>query len=278
MLKLTAAVLTLVLAGVASSAESNGLRIDARSAKAFRQSLEVAKAELSPADLEMLGGALKHIWNEETKAALAEQRSYSEKDYYGQVDGLSYDEVVRFANETYGAVPAALAASNENDAPAAAANDDAPGCPCADVMPAVSTLGRRSLRRIDASTEEAFKESVALFQHKLSPSRRHAFERALQDIWTEGTKKASLEQRAYTASDYFAQLDGLSYDEVVRVPDPTGVAEKAYRAEYYRSTPSASVVPRSGTQGQRWGGNPLILETQPRGGTDLYGVPGQNQR
>jgi hypothetical protein len=32
-------------------------------------------------------------------------------------------------------------------------------------------------------------------------------------------------------SDYFRQLDGLSYDEVIRAVDPTG--GQRYRAEYY---------------------------------------------
>jgi hypothetical protein len=283
MLKLTAAIFALALAGVAGSAESNASRIDASSARAFRQSLEAAKAVLSPADLETFGAALKHIWNEGTKAAMAEQRGYSEKDYYAQIDGLSYDEVIRFANESYGPAPVEYrAASNGNEAPVAAQNDlssIAPGCPCEEAMPSLSSIERRSLRRIDASSETAFKESVALFHHKLSRSRRHAFDRALQDVWTEGTKKASAEQRAYTTSDYFAQLDGLSYDEVVRISDPTGAKEKVYRAEYYRATPGGMSSPpvRSGTQGQRWGVG-FNTENVPRGGTDLYGVPGQNER
>jgi hypothetical protein len=95
-----------------------------------------------------------------------------------------------------------------------------------------SAAGWRSLR-VDASSEAAFKDSVALFQSKLSPSREHAFNRALGDIWTAGTEKAAAEQREYTSSDYFAQLDGLSYDDIVRVLDPTGHKGKQYRAEYY---------------------------------------------
>ena len=95
-----------------------------------------------------------------------------------------------------------------------------------------SAEGWRSLR-VDARDEAAFKESVALFQSKLSPSREHAFNLALQDIWAQGTEKASAEQREYTSSDYFGQLDGLTYDDVVRIPDPTGHKAKRYRAEYY---------------------------------------------
>jgi hypothetical protein len=52
-----------------------------------------------------------------------------------------------------------------------------------------NAAGWRSLR-VDGSSEASFVESVAAFQHKLSPGRRHVFERALQDIWVQGTKGA----------------------------------------------------------------------------------------
>jgi hypothetical protein len=95
-----------------------------------------------------------------------------------------------------------------------------------------SAAGWRSLR-LDASSEAAFNESVALFKDKLPPSRRHAFERVLQDVWTQGTLKASAEQREFTKADYFAQLDGLAYKDLVTLTDPTGDKAKRYRAEYF---------------------------------------------
>jgi len=95
-----------------------------------------------------------------------------------------------------------------------------------------SAAGWRSLR-VDGSSETAFSESLAAFQQKLSPSRRYALTLALQEIWLQGTRKANTEQRQYTTSEYFRQLDGLSYDEVVRIADPTGKAEQQYRAQYY---------------------------------------------
>ena len=95
-----------------------------------------------------------------------------------------------------------------------------------------SAAGWRSLR-VDASSEDSFKESVALFQDELSPSRRHAFERALQDIWNQQTEQAAAEQREYAAADYLAQLDGLAYEQVVELLDPTGGKAAAYRREYY---------------------------------------------
>jgi hypothetical protein len=106
-----------------------------------------------------------------------------------------------------------------------------------------SAGGWRSLR-VDASSEAAFSESVAAFQKKLSPSREFAFTSALQAVWLQGTSKASAEQRTFTASDYLRQLDGLSYDEVVRVVDPTGKAENRYRAEYYAGVRLENGVPQ----------------------------------
>ena len=97
-----------------------------------------------------------------------------------------------------------------------------------------SAAGWRSLR-IDASTEAAFKESVAAFQDKLSPSRRNAFLRSLQDIWNHGSELAEEQQRQYTDADYQRQLHGLGYEEIVRLTDPTGKKEGQYRAEYYQS-------------------------------------------
>jgi hypothetical protein len=97
-----------------------------------------------------------------------------------------------------------------------------------------SAAGWRDLR-IDASSEASFGRSVELLRDKLTKSRKHAFERALQDIWTQRTQDATAEQREYTLEDYYAQLDGLSYEEVVRVLDPTGAQAKRYRAEYYAS-------------------------------------------
>ena len=95
-----------------------------------------------------------------------------------------------------------------------------------------SAAGWRNLR-IDASSEASFGESVATFQDKLSPSRRVAFERSLQDIWRERAQQATAEQREYTSVEYLQELDGLGYEQVVRVMDPSGETAKRYRAQYY---------------------------------------------
>ena len=98
MLKLTVAMLAVALVGSAGAEE---WRLDASSHKAFERSLEAAKVALSPESIQMLGGALKHIWNEGTNAADAEQRRYSDEDYFRQIDGLSFEEVVHFTDATY---------------------------------------------------------------------------------------------------------------------------------------------------------------------------------
>lgn len=109
-----------------------------------------------------------------------------------------------------------------------------------------SAAGWRNLR-IDASNETAFKESVATFEAKLSPSRRVAFARSLQDVWIEGMQRAAVEQREYTSADYFRQLHGLGYEEVVKITDPTGEKAKRYRAEYDSSVaPGLTPMPGPG--------------------------------
>ena len=103
---------------------------------------------------------------------------------------------------------------------------------------AANAAGWRSLR-VDGSSEANFTKSVAEFEQKLSPARHQVFVLALQDIWNEGAKTAEANQREYTADEYFRQLDGLRYREVVRFTDPTGdTAEARYRdaSRYYAQT------------------------------------------
>lgn len=108
-----------------------------------------------------------------------------------------------------------------------------------------SAAGWRNLR-IDASSEASFSESVAAFQDKLTPSRRIAFARSLQDIWLQGTKLAGEQQGEYTQTDYLRQVHSLGYEEVVTLADPTGKKEGRYRAEYYAMRPGSSTRPPSG--------------------------------
>jgi hypothetical protein len=93
-----------------------------------------------------------------------------------------------------------------------------------------SAAGWRDLR-VDASSEEAFAKSLESFKDELSPARRYVFGEALKDIWVQGVKAAEAERRDYTAEDYYAQIDGLGYDEIVTFTDPTGdTAKSRYRA------------------------------------------------
>jgi hypothetical protein len=93
-----------------------------------------------------------------------------------------------------------------------------------------SAAGWKDLR-IDASSETAFEQSLAEFKDELSTKRRHVFGQALNDIWVKGREEALAAQREYTAVDYYRQLDGLTYEQVVRFTDPSGeTAKERYRA------------------------------------------------
>ena len=100
MLKLTMVVLAVALAGTASAAKWRDLRVDGTSEEAFAKSLEAFKEKLSPARVYVFGEALKDIWIQGAKAAEAEQREYIADDYYRQLDGLRYEEVVNYTDPT----------------------------------------------------------------------------------------------------------------------------------------------------------------------------------
>ena len=105
-----------------------------------------------------------------------------------------------------------------------------------------ASAGWRDLR-VDGTSEEAFAKSLEVFKDRLSPARRYVFGEALKDIWIQGEKAAAAEQREYTDEDYYAQVDGLSYEEIVTFTDPTGDTAK----DRYRT---ASLNPRLGGWGQ----------------------------
>jgi hypothetical protein len=110
------------------------------------------------------------------------------------------------------------------------------------VATSASAAGWRSLR-VDGSSEQAFEESLETFQEKLSPARRHVFREALKDIYAQGTQAAAAEQREYTTDEYYRQLDGLRYEEVVKLTDPTGDTAK----DRYRAASLAARGPSRGT-------------------------------
>jgi hypothetical protein len=87
--------------------------------------------------------------------------------------------------------------------------------------------------RVDGSSEEAFAQSLEVFKDTLPPSRWYTFDHMLGTIWLQETQAAAAEQREYTRDDYLRQLDGLTYNEVGRVLDPTGRLAQWYRAQYF---------------------------------------------
>ena len=142
-----------------------------------------------------------------------------------------------------------------------------------------SAAGWRNLR-VDGSSEEAFAQSLEVFKDKLSPKRTYAFGEALKDIWIQGAKAAEAEQREYTADEYYRQVDGLRYEEVVTYTDPTGdTAKERYRlaaqsqsfAGKMRAPPSTPWR-QTDTSSEYWSRS----YGEPRGGTDLTGpgLPG----
>jgi len=56
--------------------------------------------------------------------------------------------------------------------------------------------------RVDASSEAAFQQSMAVFDKELSSERRYVFQHALMDIWILGTRNAKADQREFTVDDY----------------------------------------------------------------------------
>ncbi|HET8697991.1 MAG TPA: hypothetical protein VFO94_10920 [Gammaproteobacteria bacterium] len=123
--------------------------------------------------------------------------------------------------------------------------------------------------RVEAANAAGFEESVAAFEKELSTARHYVFMLALQDIWAQGLQRATAEQREYTEAEYFRQLDGLTYDEIVTLADPTGqITKERYRAGVAKTlanrgplvatgvSPSASnnAAPVGGPGGQYRGG------------------------
>jgi hypothetical protein len=111
------------------------------------------------------------------------------------------------------------------------------------VASSAMAAGWRDLR-IDASSEDAFARSLDAFKAKLSSSpRAYVFGEALKDIWIQGAKAAEAAQRKYSADEYYKAVDGLSYEEVVTLTDPTGaMARQRHQLAMASSAPGRSQV------------------------------------
>ena len=94
MRKLMVGVLWVALTSTAGAEGWRDLRVDGSSEEAFARSLEAFKDKLSPARRYVLAEALKDIWSQGAQAAAAEQREYTERDYYAELDGLGYKGIV----------------------------------------------------------------------------------------------------------------------------------------------------------------------------------------
>jgi hypothetical protein len=138
-----------------------------------------------------------------------------------------------------------------------------------------SAAGWRSLR-LDASSDAAFEQSLADFKEKLSPARTQVFGEALKDIWVKGTQDAGAQQREYTTADYYRQIDGLGYEQIVNFTDPSGDTAQARLRQASRSLYVAGPLPLpehrddlGGPSVNGWSGENM------RGRTPLTGPGGQ---
>src|SRR5215510_9904269 len=95
-----------------------------------------------------------------------------------------------------------------------------------------------------------------------------------------GSKAAEADQRRYSDEDYFRQIDGLSFEEVVHLTDATYQAALKYSSDTGNALvfeafekPRSSAAPNSryrhpdNTIQPRWSPDRYT----PHGGTDLFG-------
>jgi hypothetical protein len=100
MLKLTVAVLAVVLVSTASAGGWRSLRIDGSSDAGLEKSLTEFREQLTNGRRHAFGLALQDIWLQGTKSAEADGREYTAADYRQHLDGLGYEQVVRFTDPT----------------------------------------------------------------------------------------------------------------------------------------------------------------------------------
>ena len=100
MLRLTVAVMAVGLAGTVHAAGWRSLRVDGSSQAAFAESVATFQDELPKARTYVFLRALQDIWFFGTLKAAAEERDYTETDYLADLDGLTYEGVVTFTDET----------------------------------------------------------------------------------------------------------------------------------------------------------------------------------
>ena len=94
---------------------------------------------------------------------------------------------------------------------------------------ASAPTNRETALRIDATDVTTFIASVAAVQHRLRPDYQLRFVAALQEVWSATALKAGPESsEGEITRQYFTQLNGLGYEQVVRLGGPA--AEQKYDA------------------------------------------------
>jgi hypothetical protein len=92
-----------------------------------------------------------------------------------------------------------------------------------------ATTNRGTVLHMDATSVPTFAASVHAFQQNLRPDRRLRFEIALQEIWSATEFQAGAESSVDEKTKrYFAQLDGLGYDQIINLAGPA--AQQTYAA------------------------------------------------
>ena len=107
--------------------------------------------------------------------------------------------------------------------------------------------------QIDGSNSASVNESVATIQRALPEWRRERFDMVLADLWITRQITSEAAGANYSENEYFASLDGLSYDEVLDLAGP----ETTPRYWAVRSHPQQSAASRN----------------EPWSGTDPYRFP-----
>lgn len=108
--------------------------------------------------------------------------------------------------------------------------------------------------QIDGSSQSSINKSVFLIRQELPTYRRERFDMVLSDLWTTGTLKSEAEGNDYTTNDFFAQLDGLRYEDVLDLagPDTTPRYWAVVQARGRAGVQSANNRPWPGTDPNRF--------------------------
>ena len=114
---------------------------------------------------------------------------------------------------------------------------------------------------IDSSSEAAFETTVYQLSGELPSMKQQLFALALVDIARTGLQQAEdaepSAESAYTNEDFRADLNGLTYDDVIALADRSGVSVKRQYAVYRASRTNgfAAASMNSSATGNRTDGN-----------------------